>query len=52
MSWSLRNTVGSAIVHGIKVLNGLAKHLRAKYFQDNAVGLSSKHHLPQQALFC
>lgn len=32
----------SAIVHDIKVLNGLAKQLRAVRFQDGAVSLSSK----------
>lgn len=32
-----------AIVHDIKVLNGLAKQLRATRFQDGAVGLTSKH---------
>ncbi|KIK48946.1 hypothetical protein CY34DRAFT_7939 [Suillus luteus UH-Slu-Lm8-n1] len=31
-----------AIVHDIKVLNGLAKQLRATRFQDGAVSLSSK----------
>jgi len=33
----------SAIEHDIKILNNLAKQLRAKRFQDGAMSLSSTH---------
>lgn len=33
----------SAIEHDVKILNNLAKQLRAKRFQDGAMSLSSTH---------